>query len=268
MSRPERLLALLEVLRLHRYPVSGAVLASRLGVSARTVYRDIAALQGLGARVVGEAGVGYVLQPGFTLPPIAFTDDELEALMLGARWAADRGDVGLADAARHAVAKIGAVLPSDRRSVLDDAPLLLNPGGNCGRASRRGRSAASSHDTSGAAAPPVDLTEIRSAIRRERKLVLTYEDLGDATTTRTVWPIALVFFAEVQVLVAWCELRAGFRHFRPDRIRAIAYTTDRYARRRHVLLAEWRAVEGLGANAGDPLQRRSRSVIENTADRI
>jgi predicted DNA-binding transcriptional regulator YafY len=267
MPRPERLLALLELLRTYRYPVSAAALASRLGMSPRTVYRDIAALQGLGARIVGEAGVGYVLQPGFTLPPLAFTDDELEAVMLGARMVAARGDDGLADAARHAVAKIGAVLPSDRRSALDDSALLLNPGGNCAQASRRERSATLSPAWTDAAARTVDSSEIRTAIRRERTLVLTYQDLDDRTTTRTVWPIALVFFAQVEVLVAWCELRAGFRHFRPDRIRALAATTERYPSRRHVLLAEWRAIEGLGDNGGDPLQRRSRLGTNNTADR-
>lgn len=263
MSRPERLLALLELLRLHRYPVSGASLAARLGISPRTVYRDIAALQGLGARIAGEAGVGYVLQPGFTLPPIAFTDDELEALILGARLAADRGDTGLADAARHAIAKIGAVLPSERRAVLDDAPLLLNPGGNCNRSARGVRPAAAATDASAVA----DLSAIRGAIRRERKVSLTYHDLSNRTTTRTIWPIALVFFAEVHVLVAWCELRASFRHFRPDRIRALVQAAERYPRRRHVLLAEWRAVEGLGTEAGDPLQRRAPQRVRETTDR-
>jgi predicted DNA-binding transcriptional regulator YafY len=266
MPRTERLLALLELLRLHRYPVSGAALASQLGVSARTVYRDIAALQDLGARVVGEAGVGYVLQPGYTLPPLAFSDDELEALSLGARWAADRGDAALAESARRAAAKIAAVLPAERRSVFEDSPLLLNPGGNCDRVSRRSRAAGAStvHD---AVASDADLSALRSAIRRERKLSLTYRDLAGQTTTRIVWPIALVFFAEVQMLVAWCELRDGFRHFRPDRVVSIAERAERYPRRRHLLLAEWRAMEGLGADAGDPLQRRTPALRRNTADR-
>jgi predicted DNA-binding transcriptional regulator YafY len=104
----------------------------------------------------------------------------------------------------------------------------------------------------------VDLAAIRAAIRREQKLVLTYRDLGDRVTTRTVWPVALVYFDRVQVLVAWCELRTGYRHFRPDRIGALAPTAARYPRPRHVLLAEWRSAEGIDVAAGDPLQRRPR----------
>jgi len=252
VSRAQRLLALLELLRVYRYPVPGAALAARLGVSLRTLYRDIATLQGQGARIEGEPGLGYVLRPGFTLPPLALTEDELDALLLGARWVADRGDAPLADAARHAVAKIVSVLPPDRRAALDDATLLVGP-------SSVGPSGAGTGSGGGAEA-----AVIRTAIRRERKLVLTYRDLGDRVSTRTVWPFALAFFDRTQVLVTWCELRQGYRHFRPDRIAALAATVERYPRRRHALLAEWRAVEGIGAAAGDPLQRRPRMAADGT----
>ena len=265
MPRAERLLALLELLRVHRSPVSGATLAARLGVSRRTLYRDVAALQALGARIAGEPGVGYVLRPGFTLPPLAFGDDELDALLLGARWVADRGDAPLAEAARRAVAKIGAVLPADRRAALTDAPLLVNPGGRCGHASRRdGLPEAAPAGTPGAPGTVrpqlrgADHAAIRAAIRAERKLVLTYRDPGDRVTTRTVWPVALAYLDRVQLLVAWCELRTAFRHFRPDRIETVTPTAERYARPRRVLLAEWRAAEGSDDAAGDPLQRQPR----------
>lgn len=275
MSRTARLLALLELLRVHRYPVPGAALAARLGVSLRTLYRDIAVLQDLGARIAGEPGLGYVLRPGFTLPPLAFTDDELDALALGARWVADRGDAPLAEAARRAVAKIGAVLPSDRRAALDDAPLLVSPGGPCGRrrervsadASGGGEAAcagAAVADAERSAVPGGELAAIRAAIRREQKLVLTYGDVGERVTTRTVWPVALAYLDRVQLLVAWCELRAGYRHFRPDRIRALASTVERYPRSRHVLVAEWRSTEGTEGGdgaAGDPPQRRPRGGV-------
>jgi predicted DNA-binding transcriptional regulator YafY len=268
VSRAERLLALLELLRAHRYPVPGAALAARLGVSLRTLYRDVAALQGLGARVAGEPGVGYVLRPGFTLPPLALTDDELDALLLGVRWVAGRGAAGgaapLAEAARRAAAKIGAGLPSGRRAALDDAPLLVSGRSLCGNAAARPeRGATDPADAEGAAAahsepPSVDQASIRAAIRREHKLVLTYQDPGGRLTTRTVWPVALAYFDRAQLLVAWCELRAGYRHFRPDRIRALAPTAERYPRPRHVLLAEWRSAEGVDGAAGDPLQRAPR----------
>src|SRR5437660_12795607 len=106
MSRAERLLELIQRLRSHRYPVSGAALAAELGISLRTLYRDIRALQAQGARIDGEPGVGYVLRPGFMLPPLMFSQDELEALVLGSRWVAERADSALRDAARNGIAKI------------------------------------------------------------------------------------------------------------------------------------------------------------------
>ncbi len=101
------------MLRRRRRPVSGAELAREAGVSLRTLYRDIAALQAMGAEIDGEPGVGYVLRPGFLLPPLMFSEEEIEALALGARWVARRTDELLSDAARNAVAKIAAVLPQD-----------------------------------------------------------------------------------------------------------------------------------------------------------
>src|SRR5580700_6665819 len=109
MSRAERLLDLLQLLRSYRYPVSGAKLADQLGVSLRTVYRDIVTLQGQGARIDGEPGLGYLLRPGFLLPPLMFSEDEIEALVLGSRWVADRADAKFAAIARNALAKIAAV---------------------------------------------------------------------------------------------------------------------------------------------------------------
>ena len=110
MSRAARLLQLLERLRAHRRPVAGAALAAELGVSLRTLYRDIATLREQGACIEGDPGVGYLLRPGFTLPPLMFSADELEALVLGARWVAGHAaDPQLARAARDAVQRIGAV---------------------------------------------------------------------------------------------------------------------------------------------------------------
>jgi predicted DNA-binding transcriptional regulator YafY len=102
MSRSQRLLDLMQVLRRHRRPVSGAVLAEKVGVSLRTLYRDIESLKGLGAYIDGEAGVGYVLRPGFMLPPLMFTEEEIEALVLGSRWVSERADTPLGDAAQCA----------------------------------------------------------------------------------------------------------------------------------------------------------------------
>src|SRR3982751_1213708 len=128
MSRAERLLGLMQILRRHRRPVSGATLARELDISIRTLYRDIASLQSQGAHIDGEPGMGYMLKPGFLLPPLMFSEEEIEALVLGSRWVADRGDPELAEAALNVLAKVGAVLPADLRHELDSSALLVGPG--------------------------------------------------------------------------------------------------------------------------------------------
>src|SRR6185369_13561228 len=120
MSRTERLLDLLQLLRRHRSPISGATLASELGVSLRSLYRDIATLRGQGADIEGEPGLGYVLRPGFTLPPLMFSTDELEALVLGTSWVKGQADdTRLSAAAANVLAKVSAVLPADLRRELE-----------------------------------------------------------------------------------------------------------------------------------------------------
>jgi len=226
VSRAERLLDLIQILRRHRHPVSGHALAKELGVSIRTLYRDIVTLQAQGARIDGEPGLGYVLRPGFMLPPLMFSEDEIEALVLGSRWVADRGDSRLGAAARDALAKIAAVLPADLRDELDASTLLVGPGAPI-------------------AAGDAELASIRLAIRAERKLDIIYRDVQDAETKRLIWPFAVGFFDRARVVVAWCELRQGFRHFRTDRIAALAPTDIRYPKRRQALLKEWRQAEGI-----------------------
>ncbi len=118
----------MQLLRRHQYPVAGAALADSLGVSLRTLYRDIATLQAQGADIEGAPGLGYVLKPGFMLPPLMFSEEEIEAIVLGSRWVARRTDGALADAAANALAKIAAVLPSDLRASLEASTLLIGPG--------------------------------------------------------------------------------------------------------------------------------------------
>lgn len=226
MSRAERLLDLVQILRRHRNPVSGHILAQELDISLRTLYRDIASLQAQGARIDGEPGLGYVLRPGFMLPPLMFSEEEIEALVLGSRWVAKRGDTRLGAAARDALAKIAAVLPPDLREGLDASTLLVGPG-------------------TPIAAGDAELASIRQAIRAERKLDITYRDQANKESQRRIWPFAIGFFERTRVVAAWCEMRQGFRHFRTDRIAAIAPTETRYPRRRQTLLKEWRQVEGI-----------------------
>jgi predicted DNA-binding transcriptional regulator YafY len=225
VSRAQRLLDLIQLLRRHRFPISGATLAQELSVSLRTLYRDIQTLNAQGAHIDGEAGVGYVLRPGFMLPPLMFSEEEIEALVLGSRWVAERADAPLSEAARNALAKIVAVLPDDMRDGAD-AGLLVGPGERI-------------------AAGDAELATIRQAIRTERKLAIAYVDQDGARTRRTVWPFALGFFDRVRIVAAWCELRGDYRHFRTDRIAALKLSDKRYPRRRQALLKEWRATEGI-----------------------
>ena len=167
MSRAQRLLDLIQELRGHRRPVSGAVLAEALGVSLRTLYRDIETLKAQGAHIDGEAGVGYVLRPGFMLPPLMFSEEEIEAIVLGSRWVADRADSALGDAARNALAKIAAVLPNDLKDSLDAANLLIGPGEPI-------------------AAGDAELPTIRRAICSDHKLRIPYNDAKGASTKRTM----------------------------------------------------------------------------------
>jgi predicted DNA-binding transcriptional regulator YafY len=226
MSRSERLLDLLQVLRRHRRPVSGAELASELAVSLRTIYRDIQSLAATGAPIEGEAGVGYILRPGYTLPPLMFTEEEIEAIVLGSRMVAASADPRLARAAGDALAKVTAVLPDARADEVAGLGLLSGP-------------------RQPVAPDGVDLALIRQAIRAERKVWITYSDETGNRTERRVWPVSLTFYDRVRVLAAWCELRQSFRHFRTDRVLTLAETGERLPRPRRALMKEWRQVEGM-----------------------
>jgi predicted DNA-binding transcriptional regulator YafY len=226
VSRAQRLFDLLQLLRRHRHPVSGAALADELGISLRTLYRDIGALQAQGAKIDGEAGLGYLLRPGFLLPPLMFSEEEIEALVLGMRWVGERGDAGLGEAARNALAKVESVLPNELRLIIDSSTLLIGPGEQIGGGD-------------------AELALIRQAIRDEHKLDIDYCDRDAMESQRTIWPFALAFFDRARVVVAWCELRQAFRHFRTDRISALTASNMRYPRRRHALLKAWREAQAI-----------------------
>lgn len=211
----------MQILRRHRHPVSGNALAAEAGVSLRTIYRDIADLQALGAQIEGEPGFGYVLQPGFLLPPLMFSEQEIQALALGAQWVSRQTDDEFARAARDAVAKIGAVLPSELRHKLDD---------NAFHVGRRPKQSET-----------VDLHIVRQAMRDQHKLSIVYCDPKGAKTKRIIWPIGVAFFDSRRIIGGWCELRKDFRSFRADRIEKIKVKTERYPGRRRELVKQWRA---------------------------
>ena len=167
-----------------------------------------------------------MLKPGFTLPPLMFTFDEVEAMALGARWVEGRADEGLARAARDALAKIAAVLPPERAAALD-WPTLLAGAGN--------------PDEAESAALPV----IRKALAEERKLRFAYADKDGRPSDRVVWPVAVGFFDSSRMLAAWCETREAFRHFRLDRMADVAALDEKLPKARRTLLRDWRRAEGL-----------------------
>lgn len=215
----------MQVLRRHRGTVSGEVLAHETGVSLRTIRRDIATLQAMGADIDGAPGVGYILRPGFLLPPLSFTEEELQALVAGAQWVSRQTDDALALAAQNALAKIDGVLPPEMRRALNDNALYI------------GRK---KEDTLG-----VDLARVRQAMREQRKMYISYTDQNGAVSERIIWPIMLGFVESRRFIAGWCESREDFRLFRADRIVKADFLDDHYARNRRQLVKEWRAQEEL-----------------------
>src|SRR5471030_1862788 len=226
MSRTGRLFLLMDALRCHRRPVTAARLAEQLGVSERTIYRDVQTLCGLGAPLEGEAGVGYMLKAGFFLPPLMFGADEIEALVLGARWVRRQGDEALALAANSALAKIAAATPKDLRDDMAETSLWAPIGEQ-------------------ADASDVHVRPVREAIRYQHRLRMAYQDEHGKPTERVMWPFALAFMEGKRLLAAWCELRLAFRHFRIDRIAEVESLGVRYPARRSDLLKTWRQQHNL-----------------------
>ena len=230
MTRSERLLNLLQLLRNHRLPVTAETLAATLSVSVRTVYRDIETLCRQGADIRGEAGVGFILHKDFLLPPLSFNENEIEALVLGMRWVLTHTDGTLAQDAQSVLAKVQAVLPENMADVLDNQALF--PVG--------GSTEYSEHEQ-------FVLNTVRAAIRSNRKLEFSYTDAKGRSSRRTVWPFSIGYFDNARLLSAWCELRQDFRHFRPDRM-ADAVIGGIYPTPRMVLLDEWRRQEDIDLN--------------------
>ena len=220
MRRADRLFQIIQIIRRAKRPITADAIAEELETSLRTIYRDIAQLMANRVPIRGEAGVGYVLEGGFEMPPLMLTPDEIDAAMLGAQWVRERGDPQLARAAADLVTKIGAVIPEHLR------PILMEP-------------ALSSHTTHLPPPDTIDMPRVRAAIRMQGKIALVYRDEEGRESQRTVWPIAMSYWERVRILVAWCELRKAFRHFRTDRVVAAEFLESRYTTQRSRLRAQW-----------------------------
>lgn len=209
MRRADRLFQLVNVLRRRRAATTALHLAERLGVSERTVYRDIRDLILAGTPIDGEAGVGYRLRPGYDLPPLMFDRDEIQALVLGARIVRQFGDPALARASGAILDKVAAIVPKDLAPLVATTRLFVP-------------------STIGAGKSADVLALAREALTARRTLELSYANANGAATTRTVRPLGIFFWGRTWTLAAWCELRQDFRNFRLDRVAACTIRDDTF----------------------------------------
>jgi predicted DNA-binding transcriptional regulator YafY len=204
MRRADRLFQIIQVLRRSRKPLTADAIAAELETSKRTIYRDIATLMAQRVPIRGEAGMGYILERGFDMPPLMLTPDEIEAAVLGAQWVMGHADPALAKAAQDLIAKIADTVPERLR------PFVLEPAS---------RARPDFHGTPDA----LDMVLMRAHIHAGKKVRLRYRDESGRDTERTIWPIAVGYLEAVRLLSAWCELR-----------------DEKYPERRDTLRARWR----------------------------
>jgi predicted DNA-binding transcriptional regulator YafY len=212
MRRADRLFEIIQTLR-RKKATRAADLATHLGVSERTIYRDIGDMVARGVPIEGEAGVGYILRPGFDLPPLMFNENEVEALLLGARIVQSWADPELARAAAAAIDKVAAVSPDALRQQFDLVRLW----------------APADHAQQ---VITIDQAALRHAIRDQRKIEFTYQDLDGNTSERVAHPLIMAFYGPVWLLAAWCEVRDGFRVFRIDRMSGFTVLDTKFEAKR------------------------------------
>lgn len=220
MRRTERLFQIIQILRSTRSPVTGRDLADELEISLRTLYRDMAELMAQRIPIIGEAGMGYVLDDGYDMPPLMLTPDELEAAALGAAWVASEADPSLARAARDLVSKLSEAIPKELQPIVLDA-------------------SSKAIQTDSKVSERFDGALLRHAIRERYRLQLAYTDRDGGTTDRVVWPLLIAFLDRTRYLVGWCETREDYRHFKTDRIRELKVLAEKYPGRRAALIKEW-----------------------------
>ena len=224
MRRADRLFDIIRLLRAARRPMTAAALADELEVTPRTVYRDIATLQARRVPIEGAAGIGYVLRPGFDLPPLMFTAEELEAVALGVRLVRRTRDAKLQAAADSVLTKVLGALPEALRGKIDEPHFYVSAGNT----------------------PPaegIDQAAARRAIRETRKMRIAYVDQNGTRSRRVIWPLAMAYYVDVTLIGAWCELRTDFRNFRVDRIAQAQVLDDRFPADNGRLLARWFALQ-------------------------
>jgi predicted DNA-binding transcriptional regulator YafY len=232
MRRADRLFDIIQALRATAQPMTAAALAEKLEVAVRTIYRDIAALQASRVPIEGAAGIGYVLRRGYDLPPLTLSAEEADAVAIGMRLLHRLRDPSLQKAADNVLAKLAAVVPDPLQPYLREAPVVVSEG-------------------SAPAATGIDLAQLRAAIHQNRKLTIAYADDHGHETWRTIWPIAMVYYVDVTVIGAWCELRRDFRHFRVDRVLSSRVLDECFPAENGRLAARWWASRDAATTAGN-----------------
>lgn len=220
MTRTQRLLTLLQILKENRYPITAESLASQLQISVRSIYRDIDSLRHQGAEITGEAGIGYQLKSGLLLPPLMFDENELEALILGLRWVQNNADEELSTSAIRTLNKINNIVKEDAQTQIAQTTLF-----------------AISSQLKGV--NNLIAKDLRRSLREEKKANIHYQDANKQSSCRIIWPIAVGYMKDVQVLAAWCELRKDYRHFRLDRITSYQILAENLPYPKHYLLRRW-----------------------------
>lgn len=220
MRRADRLFDIIQALRGKAQPTTAAALAKKLEVTTRTIYRDIATLQARRIPIEGEPGLGYLLRKGFDLPPLMFTMEEIEAITVGANLVHRIRDPKLQEAAESVLSKLQHTVPKELRSYLASPRFYVSEG-----------------DT--VRPEGIELLDVRNAIRACRKIAITYIDEQQRRSRRTIWPIATVYYVDVTLIAAWCELRGDYRHFRADRIMQSEVLDERFATDSSRMMAEW-----------------------------
>lgn len=221
MTRTNRLLQLMQILRTYKTPVTAETLAQELVISQRTLYRDIQTLREQGVDIHGESGLGYLLQSDNVLPPLKFTAEELNSIVLGLRWVSRHGDDALIRASSHVMVKIEAILSDELQAKLSHNPLMVFSPSTMNEIES------------------TYLFTMRQAISQERKLAIEYQDGYNQFSTRTIYPLAIGFMKDVQLLASWCELRQDFRHFRLDRISEIHLLDEHFLPSHQFWLRRW-----------------------------
>jgi predicted DNA-binding transcriptional regulator YafY len=217
MRRTDRLFEIIQILRSESQVITAAEIASRLEVSTRTIYRDIQTLQAMRTPIEGEAGIGYLMRQGYDLPALNFSTDEIEAIVVGLSLVAQTGDRGLQKAAQRVSQKIDAIRGSLESLQVSDRGVLIPDA--------------------------VDPDMIRRAIREEQKLDIGYRDENERESSRQVRPLAIIYYVHAMLMVAWCELRHDFRHFRVDRMLSCTESGKFFKGDGDALREQWKMLE-------------------------